>query len=117
MVSLPVGFLSVITSLPPLIATVLALPPLMPRPLIRVVVVHFFFLPLVVHVLWLTIAERANFSPRGTPIVTAATFGPPLAWLILNVSFGCPLASPLVEPDAVGASAQPVNVIGEDTVL
>src|SRR5690349_11003525 len=104
MVTLPAAFVSVITSLPPLIATVLALPPAMPRPLISVLVEHLAFLPLLafVHVLCLTIADFENFRPPGRPSVTAATFGAPWPCVTLNFSFGCPLARPAVEPLIVG---------------
>src|SRR5690242_11508535 len=91
----------------------------MPRPLIRVVVEHLAFLPLLafVHVLCLTIADFENFRPPGRPSATVATFGAPLPWVILNFSFGCPLARPAVEPPIFGGSAQLVNLIGAETVL
>src|SRR6185437_12032142 len=118
MVSLPAAFLSVITSLPPLIATLLALPPTMPRPVIRVLVEHFCFLFLrVVHVLCLTNAAFENFRPPGRPSVTVATLGAPLPWVTLNFSFGCPLARPAVDPLTVGLNAQLVNLIAAETVL
>ena len=69
-VTLPAAFFSVITSLPPLSATDLTLPPEIPRPLIDVVVVHFFLPFLVTHVLCVTNAERANFRPLGSPMAT-----------------------------------------------
>src|ERR1700757_1115658 len=77
-VTLPAAFLSVITSLPPLSATDLAVAPLMPRPFVRVVVVHFCLPPLVVHVLLMTIPARENVSPLGRPTDTEDTFAAPL---------------------------------------
>ena len=60
----------------------------MPRPLVRVVVVHFFLPCLVVHVLCVTIAERENFSPLGSPTVSGRMFAAPLPWVTLKLSFG-----------------------------
>ena len=77
--TLPAAFFSVITSLPPFSATDLTLAPETPRPLISVVVVHFFLPFEVVHVLWELIADRANDSPLGRPTASDAIFGRALA--------------------------------------
>ena len=87
-VTLPAAFFSVMTSLPPLRATDFTLAPETPRPLISVVVVHFFLPFLVTQVLCVTNAERENFSPAGSPTATDAMFAAPLPWVALKWSFG-----------------------------
>ena len=52
------------------------------------VVVHFFLPFLVTHVLWVTNAERENFSPLGSPTASDAMFAAPLPWVALKLSFG-----------------------------
>ena len=115
--TLPAAFFSVITSLPPLSATDLTLPPETPRPLISVVVVHFFLPFYVVHVFLVLIAERANDSPVGSPTASEAMFAPPLPWVTLNLRLGCPVARPLLEPEAVGAFGQLTNLIAADELV
>ena len=80
------------------------------------VVVHFFLPFDVVHVLWVLIADFANDSPLGSATASDAMFAPPLLLLTLTFRLGCPVARPLLEPDAFGAVAQLLNLIAADEV-